>query len=292
MRIPEHLARFALLHSQSACQAAEYSRRHTDIVLKREYATILDSSLVVPPSEDVTVALEEQSAASLRRLPRALAEVNRTEGDVKHLASSVETILHKLEASTEHLSGALVDAACLPDHAPPRRIGPAVLTLPRSSCACTYVSSQSAEATSAASVASLAAVDKVKRRMVRPPPPHPRTGPLCVSENAFYSSCDSALGRLVENTRARSVRLDADTQSVPLLSVLLVQESARDTLQEAAGLADLLERSEEARWQPAGFGTLASWDFKLLHFFLLLPVPVFVCLFVPEGGRLRALRCR
>lgn len=48
-------------------------------------------------SEDVTVALEEQSAASLRRLPRALAEVSRTEGDVKHLAGSVETILHKLE---------------------------------------------------------------------------------------------------------------------------------------------------------------------------------------------------
>lgn len=154
------------------------------------------------PAEDVTVALEEQSAASLRRLPRALAEVSRTEGDVKHLASSVETILHKLEVSCslrEVASSATSRRVC----ANRRRESRSPVSHGSSNASPPPAPLQSAEATSAASVASLAAVDKVKRRMVRSPlfsPTRPRsTRTLCA--RSLQASCAQSILPCSRNQR-------------------------------------------------------------------------------------------
>lgn len=48
-------------------------------------------------AEDISLALEEQSVAGLRRIPRAVAEIDRVEHDTKSLQSRIQGILRRLD---------------------------------------------------------------------------------------------------------------------------------------------------------------------------------------------------
>ena len=48
-------------------------------------------------SEDISLALEEQSVSGLRRIPRAVAEIDRVEHDTKSLQSRIQGILRRLD---------------------------------------------------------------------------------------------------------------------------------------------------------------------------------------------------
>ena len=48
-------------------------------------------------AEDISLALEEQSVSGLRRIPRAVAEIDRVEHDTKSLQSRIQGILRRLD---------------------------------------------------------------------------------------------------------------------------------------------------------------------------------------------------
>ena len=48
-------------------------------------------------AEDISLALEEQSVSGLRRIPRAVAEIERVEHDTKSLQSRIQGILRRLD---------------------------------------------------------------------------------------------------------------------------------------------------------------------------------------------------
>ena len=92
-------------------------------------------------AEDISLALEEQSVSGLRRIPRAVAEIDRVEHDTKSLQSRIQGILRRLDdaegasrdsvrtlasvdkvkARMEHARETLANAAGLAELSRPRR---------------------------------------------------------------------------------------------------------------------------------------------------------------------------
>jgi len=66
-----------------------------------------------PPAEDVSLALEEQSEAALRRLPRAAAEVAHAGAEAASLGGAVAAVLARLEAAEAASSASVGPLASL-----------------------------------------------------------------------------------------------------------------------------------------------------------------------------------